>query len=417
MSPPEKGRRFMPTLHGTNLTNVKEKNRALALRLISTGQSVSRANLARSMHLTKTTLGNIVSDLIASDIIKEYTYSSSEADASLGRKPIILDLSPNSPLIMGMLIKRNLLSGILADLKGRIIAQKDCRYDSLDQNTLVETLLQLYEQLRKGQSRRIVAIGISSLGPVDTKAQKLTTPVDFWGIHNLPLPEIIHQRTGLPAYIIHDSSAGALAEKIYGSHTHSDNLLYLHIMNGIGAGYIFQGNVYDGDFGQSGELGHTSINFAGPSCNCGNRGCLELYANIDSMNRHIQEMRNIYKGPTLMSKDQDSYTWDDIITAASAMDFLAMAALDEFCGYLAYAVRNAIHLLDVSHIIVGYDSPVETTVVEDALTTKLNSGPQSNTGHVIEIVKSSFGGQAPLIGSIAVVTDKIFNGELNILNV
>ncbi len=406
----------MPTLHGTNLTNVKEKNRALALRLISTGQSVSRANLARSMHLTKTTLGNIVSDLIASDIIKEYTYSSSEADSSLGRKPIILDLSPNSPLIMGMLIKRNLLSGILADLKGRIIDQKDFKYDSMDKDTLIETLVQLFEQLRKGQSRKIIAIGISSIGPVDTKAQKLTTPVNFWGIQNLPLPEIIRERTGLPAYIIHDSSAGALAEKIYVSHTYSDNLLYLHIMNGVGAGYIFQGNIYDGDFGQSGELGHTSINFAGPSCNCGNRGCLELYANIENMNRHIQELRMIYKGPTLLSGERDFYSWSDIITAASAMDFLAMAALDEFCGYLAYAVRNAIHLLDVSHIIVGYDSPVETTVVEDTLTTKLNSGPQSNTGHIIEIVKSSFGGQAPLIGSIAVVTDKIFNGELNIVN-
>ena len=406
----------MPTLHGTNLTNVKEKNRALALRLISTGQSVSRANLARSMHLTKTTLGNIVSDLIASDIIKEYTYSSSEADSSLGRKPIILDLSPNSPLIMGMLIKRNLLSGILADLKGCIIDQKDFKYDSMDKDTLIETLVQLFEQLRKGQSRKIIAIGISSIGPVDTKAQKLTTPVNFWGIQNLPLPEIIRERTGLPAYIIHDSSAGALAEKIYGSHTYSDNLLYLHIMNGVGAGYIFQGNIYDGDFGQSGELGHTSINFAGPSCNCGNRGCLELYANIENMNRHIQELRMIYKGPTLLSGERDFYSWSDIITAASAMDFLAMAALDEFCGYLAYAVRNAIHLLDVSHIIVGYDSPVETTVVEDTLTTKLNSGPQSNTGHIIEIVKSSFGGQAPLIGSIAVVTDKIFNGELNIVN-
>ena len=145
MSPPEKGRRFMPTLHGTNLTNVKEKNRALALRLISTGQSVSRANLARSMHLTKTTLGNIVSDLIASDIIKEYTYSSSETDASLGRKPIILDLSPNSPLIMGMLIKRNLLSGILADLKGRIIDKKDCRYESLNQDTMIDTMVQFCE--------------------------------------------------------------------------------------------------------------------------------------------------------------------------------------------------------------------------------------------------------------------------------
>lgn len=404
----------MPILHGTNLTNVKEKNRALALRLISTGQSVSRANLARSMHLTKTTLGNIVSDLIANDIIKEYTYSSSETDSSLGRKPIILDLSPNSPLIVGMLIKRGLLSTVLADLKGRIVAQKDCRFDSLDADTLVQTLLQLYEQLRKGQNRRISAIGISSLGPVDTRTQKLTTPANFWGIHDLALPEILHERTGLPAYIIHDSSAGALAEKIYGTHTHSDNLLYLHVMNGIGAGYIFQGNIYDGDFGQSGELGHTSINFAGPPCSCGNCGCLELYANIENMNRHIRELRHIYKGPTLMSRDKDSFSWSDIITAASAMDFLAMAALDEFCGYLAYAVRNAIHLLDISHIIVGYDSPVETAVLEDTLATKLNSGPMSNTGHTIEIVKSSFGGQAPLIGSIAVVTDKIFNGELNL---
>lgn len=404
----------MPTLHGTNLTNVKEKNRALALRLISTGQSVSRANLARSMHLTKTTLGNIVSDLIANDIIKEYTYSSSEADSSLGRKPIILDLSPNSPLIAGMLIKRGLLSVILADLKGHIVSQENHRYDSLDSDTLIQILMQLYEKLRKKQSRRIAAIGISSLGPVDTKNQKLTTPANFWGIHDLALPEILSERTGLPAYIIHDSSAGALAEKIYGCQTQSDNLLYLHIMNGIGAGYIFHGNIYDGDFGQSGELGHTSISFAGPPCNCGNRGCLELYANVDSMNRHIRELRNIYKGSTLLSPNQDSYSWSDIIHAASSMDFLAMAALDEFCGYLAYAVRNAIHLLDICHIIVGYDSPAETTVVEDTLATKLNNGLMTNTRHSIEIVKSSFGGQAPLIGSIAVVTDKIFNGELNL---
>ena len=77
-------------------------------------------------------------------------------------------------------------------------------------------------------------------------------------------------------------------------------------------------------------------------------------------------------------------------------------------------MRNAIHLLDICHIIVGYDSPAETTVVEDTLATKLNNGLMTNTRHSIEIVKSSFGGQAPLIGSIAVVTDKIFNGELNL---
>ena len=53
-------------------------------------------------------------------------------------------------------------------------------------------------------------------------------------------------------------------------------------------------------------------------------------------------------------------------------------------------------------------------MVEDTLATKLNSGLMPNTRHAVEIVKSSFGGQAPLIGSIAVVTDKIFNGELTL---
>ena len=170
----------MLTLHGTNLTNVKERNRALALRLISTGQSVSRANLARSMHLTKTTLGNIVSDLIANDIIREYTHSSSEADSSLGRKPIILDLSPNSPLIAGMLIKRGLLSVILADLKGRIITQEDYRYDSLDTDTLIETLLKLLDKLRKGQSRRGAAIGLWTPRPRSSPYRRTSGASATW---------------------------------------------------------------------------------------------------------------------------------------------------------------------------------------------------------------------------------------------
>ena len=50
-------------------------------------------------------------------------------------------------------------------------------------------------------------------------------------------------------------------------------------MNGIGAGFILNHALYDGDSGQSGEIGHTSINFDGPLCACGNRGCLDLYAN------------------------------------------------------------------------------------------------------------------------------------------
>ena len=65
----------MATQHGNNLTSIKEKNRALALQLIATGQAVSRVELARKMLLTKTTLGNIVSELIAKGIVSDTQFT------------------------------------------------------------------------------------------------------------------------------------------------------------------------------------------------------------------------------------------------------------------------------------------------------------------------------------------------------
>jgi predicted NBD/HSP70 family sugar kinase len=404
----------MSSQHGTNLTSLKEKNRALALQLIATEQSVSRVDLARNMHLTKTTLGNIVSELIDKEIISEYSEQEKTAELSLGRRPITLDLSPASPLIAGMLIKRNLLTVILADLKGNIKEQANYEYHTLDRELLVNELIAMYEQLSARQSRRIVAIGISPIGPVDTVKQMILSPANFWDIHDLPIGSIISEKTGLQTFLIHDSSAGALAEKLYGNKMNPyNNMLYLHIMNGIGVGYILHGKVYDGDSGQSGELGHMSIHLDGPKCSCGNTGCLELYANIEKMNEKIRALHETYLlSSTLPAKS--CYTWEDIIDAASSSDFLALSALDEFCTYLARALRNTLNLLDIHHIIVGYNAPYPTTILEDVLSSKLNTQAHNTFKHPIVIEKSTFSGDAPLIGSIAVVANNIFNGSLNI---
>ncbi len=404
----------MSSQHGTNLTSIKENNRALALQLIATEQSVSRVDLARKMHLTKTTLGNIVSELIEKEIINEYGGQEKTSELSLGRRPITLDLSPASPLIAGMLIKRNLLTVILADLKGNIKEQANYEYSTLDRDLLVNELITMYEELSAGQSRKIVAIGISSIGPVDTVKQMILSPANFWDIHDLPIGSIISEKTGLPTFLIHDCSAGALAEKLYGNKMNSyNNMLYLHIMNGIGVGYILYGKVYDGNSGQSGQLGHMSIHLDGPKCNCGNTGCLELYANIEKMNEKIRALRETYPlSSTLPAKPY--YTWEDIIGAAASSDFLALSALDDFCTYLVRALRNTLNLLDIHNIIVGYNAPCRTTILEDVLSSKLNARVHDTFTHPIVIEKSTFSGDAPLIGSIAVVANKIFNGSLNI---
>ena len=398
---------------GSNLSDVKAKNRNLVLKLIATQEQVSRADLSRMTGLTKTTLGNIVADLIAQNILCEQPDSNLEG--GVGRRPILLDISPFSPCIMGMLIKRGLCTVLLSDLKGHIFDQINYEYQKhLEAEELLDILMMLYSQLRPRYERPIAAIGIASIGPVDTLAQKIVNPPNFFGISNLPVAGIIQRRTGLPTFLINDSNAGALAEKLYGKGKEVNNFIYLHIMNGIGAGYILDGKIYNGDIGQSGEVGHTSINFSGPVCDCGNVGCLELYANLANMNRKIHSLRNVYPKPTILPAGRQEYSWREIVDAAAGMDFFATAALEEFCEYVSYAMVNVVNLLDVEHIILGYDAAPSTHLLEAMLQDKLNTKALSAKYRKIAVEKSMFGGDAPLIGSIAAVTDMIFDGKISL---
>jgi predicted NBD/HSP70 family sugar kinase len=396
-------------LHGSNLTDIKEKNRSLALHLIATEHYISRADLARKMHLTKTTLGNIVSQLIAENLICEEYVLNNPEEVGKGRKPIALAISPVSPLIAGMLIKRNLCTVILADISGTIIKQLDFTYKKLTKTILVDKLVELYKKITLDTSREIMAIGISSIGPVNTQEQKIMSPANFWGIHNLPIVSIIEEKLEKPAFLIHDCSAGALAEKLYGTIAkNKSNFMYLHIMNGIGLGYIVNNKVFEGDLGQSGEFGHMSINFSGPRCGCGNHGCLELYANTRNMNKKIHSLQILQQ--SFGEGSAELLTWHDIIDGATAGNPFYFAAVDEFCDYLSYAMINAINLFDIRNIILGYETS-HGTIIEDILQHKLSVADISGE---ITLLHSSFNSDAPLIGSIAVVTNKIFNGEIKI---
>ena len=235
-------------------------------------------------------------------------------------------------------------------------------------------------------------------------------PPIFYGITDLPLPETISRETGLPSYIINDASAGALAENIYGRTKNREDILYVHIMGGIGVGYILKHQVYDGTSGKSGEIGHTSINFAGPLCDCGNAGCLEVYANIENINAKINDMKEIYNVSSSLPASDKPYTFSEVINAAENSDIYAISALDDFCGYLSQALTNTINLFDIHHIIVGYDSYQSETIIEKILYEKLNSNIASAKHRHISVEKSIYGGSAPLIGSIALVTSKLFDG-------
>ena len=401
----------MKSFTGTSIKGLKNKNRTLILKMVATRSPISRVEIANETGLTKMTVGNLVNELIEKGFISEAD-SSPEAVAVPGRKPSMLCISHSSPCICGMLIKRGLCQVILADLSGAVISQTEREYHhSIDADWLVATLMELYSSLTEGFPREILAIGISSIGPLNTSTGTILKPPFFFDIENLPIASIISEKAGLPAYLINDANAGALAEKLYGSGKTVSDFAYLHIMNGIGAGFVLDNKLFGGHSGQSGEIGHTSINFSGPRCACGNVGCLELYANLEQMQRRIRSMSAYFPGSPLAA-EPEAVTWSAIVREAGRRDPLALAALEEFCDYISFALIDALNLLDLSTVIVGYDSPEGSCPVEKFLIDKLSRAVIAAPYRKLQILHSCFNGNAPLIGAIAAAAEQIFSMNL-----
>ena len=168
---------------GSNIQDVKSKNRMLVLKHIATSNGISRVDIARSTGLSKMTVGNIVTELLSSRLAEETINVSNNSSAIYGRRPILLTLAQNSPCICGMLIKRKLCQIVLSDLGGRIFKQVDYPYDTLDSSDdLLRILIRAYTECAESTNRRITSIGIASLGPLDSSRGIILNPPYFYDI-------------------------------------------------------------------------------------------------------------------------------------------------------------------------------------------------------------------------------------------
>lgn len=396
---------------GSNLKKVRQNNQTLLLQHIALGTAQTRAELARVTGLSKMTVTNLVADLVERGFLEEVPCAALPLP---GRPPVILQPGEKAPRLCGVLIRRGVCQAVLTTLSGTVLTEESIPFSpqEMDAEKLVQILEELVRRIRLAAPDTVPAIGVASPGPVDTVRGIIRNPPDFGGISDLELVQVLKQDTGLPVWLIHDANAGALAETLYGAGRTMRSFVYLHIMNGIGAGLVLNGTLFSGDCGQSCEIGHTSIRYDGPKCSCGNRGCLDLYANLAQMRRTVREKAAEHPVSPLSALPEPE--WVDFLTAAKQGDGLANAALEEFCTYLSHALVNLLNSLDIANVIVGYPAPDGCTILETLLQERLNRDVIYAEYRSPKLLHSGFGNSAPLIGAAACVAERIFSGELKI---
>ncbi len=273
----------MPSIKATH-HHIKEHNRDLVLKMIIDNRVTSRADIARETKLTRATVSEVVTGLMAEGLVEEIGVGSSTG----GKPSILLSLVSDARYLIGVYISEEKFIGAIVNLRGEIKATVEIPVKSKDSDLALRSVTTILDQLMQTAWKPIIGIGVGTPGLINTRDGIIINAVNLdW--RDLPLARLLEERYHLPVSILNDSQATAIGEYVYGDPSSSNNLIVITVKHGIGSGILINGQLFQGDGGGAGEIGHIVIQQNGAMCRCGRHGCLETLASARAVLQQVQE--------------------------------------------------------------------------------------------------------------------------------
>lgn len=213
----------------------------------------------------------------------------------------------------------------------------------------------IHEILKKNKLK-IQGIGIGSPGVITPKKGLVENPPNFPGWTSVNLKKIIGKEFGQKVYIDNDANAAAIGEMIFGEGQSYKSFIMVTLGTGVGGGIIYKRKIFRGEFGAAGEIGHVSINFNGPKCNCGSHGCIETYIGNNYLKKWVREELPDKKDSKIweiINGDLANLSPKIIQDAAAAGDKYADFVIQRMGEYLGAAMASLANVLDISTFIFG----------------------------------------------------------------
>src|SRR4249920_3337649 len=253
-------------------------NQQLVLRALHDHSPLSRADLARLTGLTRTSVGDLVGNLIDDGLIEEV----GRGQSSGGKSPILLRVAPDGRHLIGLDLGEAQFSGAVVNLRGDILRSIDLPLEGRNGDAAVELVVELVDALRSDDRSPLLGIGIGAPGIIDTSSGIVRWSVNLnWA--ELRLGPLLEERYGVPVMVANDSHAAALAELTFFGRPRPNNLIVIKVGRGVGAGIILNGQLFQGDGYGAGEFGHVSMGSTDAPCRCGRVGCLETMTSMRAL--------------------------------------------------------------------------------------------------------------------------------------
>jgi glucokinase len=257
----------------------------------------------------------------------------------------------------------------------------------------------------------IGGVGIGVPGVLDLeKGETLFLPNLPGAWPHVPLGDTITKLTSLPTVLLNDVRSITNGEWRFGAGRGVDTVAVFAVGTGIGGGLVINGQLNLGIGGTGGELGHLTIDYSGPTCGCGNKGCLEAFASGPAI--AAMGMKAVTQGLTtrigeMCGYDLNRITPELIARAAQAGDQIAMEIYERAGFYLGIAAANICVAIGPRRIIIGGGvaqvgelllNPIRRTLRERVTVMPIDQ---------VEVVQSQLGDNAGVIGVACWTADRL----------
>lgn len=400
-------------LHKTGQPELlKEINRSQVFELLKTARLVSRAELAKRTGLSRATMSILVDEFLHLGIIRERGSASSTG----GRPAILLEFQPDAAFALGACMYDDAWGIAVTRLDGSIHERISIPIDSTRPEIVVENLKQgVTELLSRVDTRRLLpAIGIGSRGLVDIASGIIISASEV-GWFDIPIRQMIQDALQMNTFIVNRSKVGVLGELWHEAPNGLKDLIYISIGSGIAAGIVIDEKLYVGANSSSGEVGHITIWPNGPTCTCGNRGCLHKFASGTEMLNRIRELLRSESSELwhqMIGNNPERITPEMLLKAAAQGEPLATQVLAEASEALGIAIASLINLFNPELIVLGGTVGDQAQMMLPAILSEVQKRASTYPHSAVKIRVSTLGVNAGIIGAATLVlqnaTDYIF---------
>jgi predicted NBD/HSP70 family sugar kinase len=370
------------------------------LELVRSGQARTRSDLQVVTGLSRSTVTSRVDDLVSAGFLRERGVVRSPR----GRPSIVLEFNEQHGVVLAADLGATHARAAVCDLGGRSLAERrhTLRIAGGPQTVLgwVERTWRELLTTAGVAQESVLGLAASVPGPVDVATGRTVHPPIMPGWHDYPIRERLENAFGVPGFVDNDANAMAFGEYHAGTLSCS-SLLFVKVATGIGAGMVVDGRLVRGADGGAGDIGHVRLGHpdSGPLCACGARGCLAASASGGAIARQLREQH--------LSAD----TSRAAVRLAQAGDPRAIALVRESGLLIGEVLATAVSLLNPRALVVGGDLVRAQDHFMGALRERLYQRTQPLATRHLQVVTSSLGDRAGVLGAARLVVEQLFGAE------